>query len=162
MKAIKHIGIFFLLLVFLAGTTGVSFLHHICSSSKQDIVTVYPEIFKRSGSSCCAEESTGYACASHVNLSKDKMPLNIDGAPCCKSIASFIKLEILTIRVAKLVIHPEKAQLPVSPTILCQIPAFEQPLLQPAHFQFYSPPLFGRLLVHYLHQMKIPAHTCIA
>ncbi len=162
MKTIQRIGIIFMLLVFLFGTTGLSVLHHICNSSKENIVTVYPEFFKSSGSSCCADESTGYACSNHVAKSEDALPRQIDASPCCKSIVTFFKLEILTERVTKLQVNTESAKNPEYPVLICSLPAFEQPLLKPAHFQFYSPPLFGKVLVYYLHQMKIPAHPSLA
>jgi len=161
MKTLQRIGILFLLLVFLFGTTGLSVLHHICISSNKHYVTAYPEIFKNTGSSCCEEESTGYTSASHGNDPGKTMPQNISSEPCCKNIASFFKLQILTDRVEKLVLNTVSAQQPLFPVSVSQLPNVEQPLTQPAHFQFYSPPLFGKLLVHYLHQMKIPAHPAL-
>ena len=162
MKTIQRIGILFLLLVFLFGTTGLSVLSHFCSSSNHTTVTVYPELFNRSGSSCCAEESTGYACASGGNTPSGAMPGHIDETPCCKSIASLFKLEILTERIEKLLINNFLVQHPLYSVSLLLLETFEQPLLKPAHFQFYSPPLFGKVLVHYLHQIKIPDHSSIA
>ena len=161
-KTLQRIGILVLLAVFLFGTTGISVLHHICNSSNKHFVTAYPEIFKNAGSSCCEEESTGYASASHGDDPGATMPGNISSEPCCKNIASFFKLQILTERVEKLVLNTISEHQPPYPVSVSQVPNVEQPLLQPVHFQFYSPPLFGKLLVHYLHQIKIPAHPALA
>ena len=162
MKTLQRIGILFLLSVFLFGTTGISVLHHICSSSNKHYVTVYPEIFKNAGSSCCEDESTGYMSANHGYDSRWTMPQNISSEPCCKNIASFFKLQILTERVEKLKVNVVSAQQFLLPVSISLLPNVAQLFLQPAHFQFYSPPLFGKLLVHFLHQMKIPAHPSLA
>ena len=162
MKTIQRIGILFLLMVFLFGTTGISVLHHICNSSNKQYVTAYPEIFNNAGSSCCEEESTGYTSAIHGDGPDETMPQNIASEPCCKNIASFFKLQILTERVEKLVLNITSEHQPLYPVSVSPSPNVVQPLLQPVHFQFYSPPLFGKLLVHYLHQMKIPAHPVLA
>lgn len=163
MKTIQRIGILFLLLVFLFGTTGLSVFHHFCHSSNHGNVTLYPEIFQTSASSCCGEESTtGYACASHETFAADPLSQHIDAAPCCKSTSSFFKLEILTEKAGKLVLNTVSVQHPLYSVSLLLFETLEQPLLKPAHFQFYSPPLFGKVLVHYLHQMKIPDHSSIA
>ncbi|MEI7725546.1 MAG: hypothetical protein WCK09_10610 [Bacteroidota bacterium] len=159
MKTVQRIGILFLLLVFLFGTTGLSVFHHFCHSSNHGSVTLYPEIFHSSGSSCCDDEiTTGYACASHETFTTDPLSQHVDAAPCCKSTSTLFKLEILTEKVEKLVLNTFSEQPPLFSVSLNTMPLFELPLLKPAHYQFYSPPLFGKILVYYLHQMKIPAH----
>jgi hypothetical protein len=159
MKIVQRIGILFLLLVFLFGTTGLSVFHHFCHTSNQGNVTLYPELFQSPGSSCCGNESaTGYMCASYEPISADPLSQHIDASPCCKSTTTLFKLEILTEKVGKLVLRTVSEPQPLFSVSLITIQPFEQPLLKPAHFQFYSPPLFGKNLVHYLHQMKIPAH----
>ncbi|MCX6306336.1 MAG: hypothetical protein NT040_15330 [Bacteroidetes bacterium] len=162
MKTIQRTGVLLLLLVFLFGTTGISVFHHICSSSGQDNASVYPELFIRAGTSCCVDESTGYSCAHHETAAGSAEHHAVDAPPCCKSNLSFFKLEIPTERVEKLALNIDNAQLPLYPVILTMDRAAEQPPLMPAHFQFYSPPLFGKVLVHFLHQMKIPAHLSVA
>ena len=162
MKTLQRIAVLLLLMAFLFGITGLSVRHHICKSSNQTTVTVYPEIFKSSGSSCCEDESTGYSCAAYSNRALDVMPLNIDAAACCINRASFLKLEILSERIQKQALIVDHAPMPVYPVSISTEPTVEQPLLQPAHFQFYSPPLFGKALACYLHQLKIPDHTSIA
>ncbi len=156
MKTIQRIGILLLMLVFLFGTIGLSVLRHICNSSNTNTVTVYPEIFKSPGSSCCDDGPAGYACAGRGTSPGNTTPENIDPSPCCKSTTSFLKLEILTLTAGKLVLKDIAVTRPLFTISACRIPSYEQPLLNPAHFQFYSPPLFGIVLVHYLHQMKIP------
>jgi hypothetical protein len=156
MKTIQRIGVFFLLLVFLFGTTGISVFHHVCSSSNQDNVSVYPEFFKKSGSSCCADEETGYACSQRVNTSGEALAQHIDASPCCISIFSFFKLDILTVRADKLLIKDVLIQIPDdTDSIITDLPE-NHSFIVPCHFQFFSPPLFGKVLVYFLHQMKIP------
>jgi hypothetical protein len=162
LKAIQRIGILFILVVFLYGTTGLSVLDHSCNSSNERSVTIYPEIFKQAGSGCCTDGESGYACASHKYPVSNAFPENVDAQPCCKSIISFFKLEILTVRAEKLVVdnlYVQAQSFPVPADV--QIPNEQRPLT-PVHHQFYSPPLFGIRLVHFLHQMKIPAHLLLS
>ncbi|MCX6267084.1 MAG: hypothetical protein NTW16_06965 [Bacteroidetes bacterium] len=157
MKIIQRTGILFLLLVFLFGTTGLSVFHHVCNSSNEDNVSAYTGIFRGSGPSCCDDESTGYSCARPENLTGDAMPQNISAPPCCKSTISFLRLEIVTVRAEKLLLNVDKSLLTNFPLFLSLESMPDQPLLKPAHFQFYSPPLIsGKALVHYLHRIKIP------
>ncbi|MFZ4520582.1 MAG: hypothetical protein ACOYNC_02690 [Bacteroidales bacterium] len=163
MKIVQRIGTVLVLLVFLFGTTGISVFHHICNSSRQDNASVYPEIFVRAGTSCCVDESTGYTCAGHDHASQEISDhQTVDAIPCCKSIVSFFRLEVLTVRAEKLVLAFNQAPLAQYPVILTEKSTPEQPGVQPSHYQFYSPPLFGRVLVYFLHQIKIPVHHSIA
>ena len=162
MKIIQRIGVLLLLLVFLFGTFGISVFHHRCNSSNEDNTSVYPELFTKAGSSCCVDEETGYVCSGHETAPEDIYHQKVDAAPCCKSTFSFFKLEIITERAEKFVLNTENSQLPLYPAFLPEEPKLEQPVLTPAHFQFYSPPLFGKVLVYFLNQIKIPAFYAIA
>jgi hypothetical protein len=163
MRILQRIGILFLLIVFLFGTTGLSVFHHICNGSNEDNVSVYTGIFRTSGSSCCDNESTEYSCAPRGNFAKDEIPVNISEPPCCKSIISFFRLEIVTVRAEKLVLNTDKPHLPVYLPGLSLESIFDQPFLKPAHFRFFSPPLLsGKVLVYYLHRMKIHHHPSFA
>jgi hypothetical protein len=161
MNTVKHIGIIFLLFIFLFSTTGISILHHICNSSQNDEVTVYPELFKGHGSSCCEADESESAC--DIQSGADAhIPQNINAMPCCINIKSYLKLHFVTERSEKLVIN----------TVTTALPQFSQPLpeatvnasiiVPPHFFQFYSPPLFGKRLIHFLHQSKIPAHPVLS
>ncbi len=162
MKTIQRIAAFLLLLVFLFGTTGLSVFRHICHSSNENNTSVYPEFFKNAASSCCADELTGYTSAGSGKATESDPFQHFNPAPCCKIIISFFKLEILTVRVEKVVFHTFFSRYPLYAISLLQLPVFLQPLLQPAYFQYHSPPLFGKMLVQFLHQMKIPAHPFFA
>ncbi len=161
MKTVKRVGSIFFLLVFLFGTTGLTVLRHTCISSKQNNVTVFPEFFKSSDDGCCENETTGYAsacCSCHETAGTHPQ---VDSSPCCKSDLSFFKLEILTKTVDKLKLDVLNAFLHFRSNPLVSIPLFEQPVFEYAHYQFHSPPLFGRTLVYFLHQIKIPDHPSL-
>jgi hypothetical protein len=162
MKVVQRICVLFLLLVFLYGTTGMSVLHHSCNSSNEKTLTVYPELFKNAGSSCCSEDETGYVSGLHHCPSENGLPATVDAVPCCKSNISFFKLEILSERAYNAVIAQVGDLITMKAAPVISATAAEQPVLNTPYFQFYSPPLFGKLLIHYLHQMKIPAHSSIA
>ena len=158
MKTAKHIGIFFLLFVFLFSTMGISILHHVCNSSDHNDITVYPEFFKTPGSPCCGTSVEVSCCADDTGTAGDNAPQVISAMPCCVSINSYLKLDVLTIRSEKLIINNFTVLLSYDALPLHDF-ATEKSLSSPDNlFQFYSPPLTGKRLIHFLHQSKIPDH----
>ncbi len=162
MKIVKHIAVIFLLMIFLFSTMGISFLQHICNSSQNMDVTVYPGLFNAPVSSCCGEEEAEYAYRDQTGTEASSVPMNIDASPCCISINSFLRLEFASELTEKLVI---KSISVLTPQYLVPLeePTVNEILSIPASFfQFYSPPISGKRLIHFLHQAKIPAHLSIA
>ncbi len=158
MKTANRIGIFLLLLVFLFSTIGISILHQVCSSSHHNEITVYPELFKSTGSPCCGASAEVSCCDDDQGNQGDNASQVISAMPCCVSVNSYLKLEIPALRSEKLIINNFTV-------LLCHdaLPssdyASEECLSLPGTlFQFYSPPLTGKRLVHFLHQPKIPDH----
>ena len=157
METVKRIGILGLLMVFLFGITGLSIFHHTCSSSNQDKISVYAEIYKGAPVSCCEDETFG---SSPVNPAD--LPQNFQSAPCCKSTNYFLALQIISERLYRIEV---KDVTPISSPLPLPLPEFStdnQLLVHSVYFQFYSPPLFGKQLIHYLHQIKIPSHPDLA
>jgi hypothetical protein len=157
MKTVRHTGIFFLLFVFLFSSTGISILHHICSTSNNDLVSIYPEFFKTAGSSCCEPDEAN----SPVEPSESQIPQNFSAMPCCSNITSFLKLEIVTLRAEKLVINSFTTCVPQYTLALPEIKTNESFSIPGFFFQFYSPPLSGKRLIYFLHQSKIPPHPSL-
>lgn len=158
MKTAKHIGILFLLFVFLFSTMGISILHHVCNSSQHNDITVYPEIFKAPGSPCCGTTVEVTCCDDDPESEGDNASQVISAMPCCVSISSYLKLEIPTLRSEKLVISNFTAFLSHD-ALPSRDVTTEKSLSSPDNlFQFYSPPITGKRLIHFLHQSKIPDH----
>ncbi|MEI7500686.1 MAG: hypothetical protein WCK84_09595 [Bacteroidota bacterium] len=161
MNIAKQIGIIFLLIVFLFSTTGISILHHICNSSNNDTVTVYPEFFKISGC-CCEADDTNNDTNDQEDLIDSYIPQNISAMPCCSNINFFLKLEVVTLSTEKLVINSFKILLPQYSLPLPVATTDEFISVSNYIFQFYSPPLFGKRLIHFLHQIKIPSFPALS
>ena len=158
MKAIKRIGVIFLLAVFLFSSMGVSILHHICNISHTDDITLYPEFFQIPGSSCCEGDQEDSACISHDEMAKCCDRQDINATPCCVTINFFLKQEMVTIRAEKLTISSFPTPLLQYFLPVPEIAAIES-ISNPIQFlQFHSPPLSGKQLIHFLHQPKIPDH----
>jgi hypothetical protein len=162
MKVVQRIGALLILMVFLFGTIGLSVLRHRCNSSKQNSVTLYAEIFNRSQSSCCDDEPAVNASSCYHKFKGSEMSESIDPAPCCKSTISFFKLEIFSFRGDNKIFKIVPFDHSLFPLFFYEIEPYEQPDHVPAHFQFYAPPLFGKTLVYFLHQVKIPAHPSVS
>ena len=152
MKLIRQITGMLILLVFLYGTTGITVFHHVCNGSEEETTSLYPEIAGYSGPSCCADEDPG-----RVILPDPHAPLVMEPVPCCKSTSSYLKMRIITVRTEK-----------QEPVIITAIPSFvlpetpvcdnEQAFLYPSITRNHAPPPWsGKKLIHYLHQIKIPA-----
>ena len=153
MKIVRRIGIICFLLVFLFGITGISFYHHTCSSSNDDNVTVYPGIFEKPTLSCCENETTAQA-----GFTDSGSPVSIEATPCCKSISTYLKLQVITVRSYRLVLNLDNTLFTVFPLRDRVFPAIEQFFTKHFFLQFHPPPLAGRTLLQFLHQIKIPSH----
>jgi len=162
MKIVKQISIVFFLVIFLFGTTGISLVHHICTHSHQDDLSVYPELFKDSGTSCCDEEEGGSAGNNQKVTAGSSGLLNISAIPCCLRVHSFLKLAISPEVTKTLVVNPSAEIHPLFSISLTTLTAIEDLTVPAAFFQFYSPPLYGKRLIHFLHQPKIPTHPSFA
>lgn len=154
MKIIIRIGTLIIALVFLLGSTGISFYHHTCFSSNTQKTTVYPGIFKPAVSCCCGSTSD-----SDGNSGGDS---SIDVASCCKSVTSVIKLRPGYLPATNSIFFaPETTILAIvlNPTLSTE----DMPGIQTYRFfEFYSPPFTGKALVHFLHQLKVPSDPSIA
>jgi hypothetical protein len=162
MNILRRIGIFSFLVVFLFSTTGISILHHICNSSHHDDVTVYPEFFKGPGASCCEEDDAGAESNDQSEGMGSSDSLNIKAMPCCVNVNSFFKLQLPTVRAEKIAVNANVIIQPLFSLSLTEPVASESSGVPIRHFQFYSPPLFGRRLIHFLHQPKIPQPSVLS
>ncbi|MEI6683240.1 MAG: hypothetical protein WCO44_11460 [Bacteroidota bacterium] len=157
METVKRIGIIALLTVFLFGITGISVFHHACTSSNKEQVTVYAEIYRQAPVSCCEGEAF-----EPFRGHRDGMQQYLSAVPCCKSTNTFLALHIITERINALKLQ-QSAPLEKNTLVLLQEAIPENPArLQTIRFQFHSPPLYGTELIHYLHQIKIPALPAVA
>jgi hypothetical protein len=162
MNIIRRIGVFSILVVILFSTTGISILHHICNSSHHDDVTVYPGFFKDPATSCCEEDEVEAENSDQAACMESSASLNIKAMPCCVNVNSFLKLQLLTVRVEKIAVNVNVILAPLFSLSITEPAARESICVPIRHFQFYSPPLFGRRLIHFLHQPKIPQPSVLS
>lgn len=151
MKTIQRIGILFLLLVFLCGTTGISIFEHICTCKGKTEITIFPEIFDHNSSCCCSEGETELVSPDHAQL------CGLENADHCTNIKFFIKAAISPVPVI------------VYSFSFGDFNGFEFPL--PANIfsvenepaddlviqHGTSPPISGRQRIIAYHQSKVPA-----
>ena len=155
---IRKIAVFLILGIFLYTVTGVSVWHHHCNSSREDHIAFYPELFG-TGSSCCGEEETMPQNYSKSARQSDHQA--VEEAPCCKSTLTFLKADILPFTPGKTRIGGIESG---TMTPNCQINLFNavEPEPKPVWLRFHSPPpVYGKKLIHFLHQIKIPARHLV-
>ncbi|MCX6243952.1 MAG: hypothetical protein NTU98_04540 [Bacteroidetes bacterium] len=142
-----------LLLFFLAGNTGISFFVHTCGSTHKKDVFVFREIFHQQMACCCEENPSERMPASSGSEFNDD--------DCCRISHLFVKASFTALPVLEKITIPE--------TGITLFPDFallrsEQVLDSKASFipflDHSPPPLSGIRLVHFLHQIRIPAPVC--
>ena len=145
---LRNTILYFMLAVFLAGMNGVSFYVHECSSSNIREVFAFREIFEQKASCCCEDETCVVSPGAPI--------LSLSEQECCKSSLIYLKAAITALRV----ISPDDNN-EMTSDATADIPgfvpfdesctaAFVTPVV------YHPPPLAGRSLVLYLHQIKIP------
>lgn len=151
MKIFRSIGFILILLVFIFSTSGITFFQHVCQSSQKVQIAVYPELFDGQLSGCCTDEATGYS------DTPVKTTAQVDASPCCISSRSYLRLLILTDRSKDQVFTLQPLLLFLGPGLIPEPRIDTRIFSQNVFFEFYSPPLSGRLLIHFLHQIKLPS-----
>jgi len=143
-----------MIVVILAGTTGITFFIHTCSGSQKIEITAYPELFKHSFTCCCSDENTSQA----HNTSQ---LLGVKAPPCCKNQHLFLKSYVSTIPAAQsfsgstilFTVHPAD--------LLLQVTRYKQPAVADyIPWLDHSPPWSGKTLVYFIHQIRIPSPVC--
>jgi len=138
-----------LLIVFLTGTTGISFFIHECTSSQTTEVFPFPEILNNTVSCCCNEEiQQKFPCDDPVS--------SFSAPECCKNTHIYLKASFTGFPVFHK-FNPELVQKIISADLLnfsCKDQHIEIPVVY--HRVDHPPPRSGRILVNFLQQIKIP------
>ena len=151
MKTLQRIGIFSLLLVFLAGTTGLSIFEHICTCKGKIEITLFPEIFNHHSSCCCSDGEVELVTPDHAKL------CGLENADHCKNIRFFIKAAISPVPVfiySFSFTNSATHEFPLSHDVI--FVAYE-PADKLVIQHCTSPPISGRQRIIAFHQSKIPA-----
>jgi hypothetical protein len=152
-RILRSAAVCLLLLIFMAGSTGISFYIHTCGSSHKKEVLAFREIFHQKISCCCEADETAMVPEGTASAFNDE--------DCCRISHLFIKAPFIGFPVVEkvsltqfyFVAYPDLAFLSSQKT---QDPkASFTPFRDPS-----PPPLSGISLVHYLHQVRIPEPAC--
>ena len=144
----------FMMLILLAGTTGITVLQHVCNSGKTREIKAMDGISLESASVCgCEEDEAG------PPVGNDTDGVSLNASPCCISFTTFFRISFTTITTGPLFMVPLFDFQPVFNTNLTAKSLFD--LIKPDQpfFRFHSPPLTGMKLLVSLHQIKIPASS---
>jgi hypothetical protein len=146
-KAIRNSLIFLMLAAFLTASCGVSFYVHECRSSQTRDVFAFPEIFNQRSSCGCEEVATGPAPDPFISFHEQD---------CCKTSHVYLKAKISGLPVfsqaeGKLLFTAAQVDLP-GLTLVNE----KSPQIKEVISFYHPPPLYGKELIHFLHQIKIP------
>jgi len=151
-RALKRTGAAGFLVIYLIGVTGLSVSRHTCSMSNRETVAFYAGIYRKAPGSCCGDEDACMAGSSHPGLI-----LSFNAIPCCRNVNTFLVLNVPTENQDRLAL-PGISPVPAPPSQPAANSRFEPcPVVQYIFYRYHSPPRSGKQLVHYLHQIKIPA-----
>ena len=142
--------VFLMLAVFLTGTTGVSFYVHECSSSNKREVVAFPELFNNTVSCCCAEEMQGIALS-------DEPVSSFSEPECCQNTHVYLKASFTGFPLFYQ-FNPEVLQKSFPAGFLSM--QHNEKVLEIISFTprvDHPPPRSGKILIHFLQQVKIPA-----
>jgi hypothetical protein len=148
--AVRISFLFLVLVIFITWTTGVSFYIHECNSSHKKEVVAFPEIFNNNISCCCQDEIHG-SITSYEPVSSFSEP------ECCRNTHVYLKASFTGFPMFYQ-FNPEVLQkvilldfLSVQHNENVEEIAFFAPRVD------HPPPRSGKILIHFLHQVKIPA-----
>ena len=147
----KHTVTFLILLLFLAGTLGISAREHICNSSKKVTVTLFPELGNPVSGCCCSFSFTGQGPSSGSDDQR-----TIGDQACCKTIHLFLKAAFLSLQ-----LHLRSLQIPDPVTGIVLLtdnncPESSEFLSLSSFYTDTGPPVSGRQRILAWHQCKIP------
>jgi hypothetical protein len=146
-KAIRNSLVFLMLAAFLTATSGISFYIHECRSSQTKDVFVFPEIFNQR-SACGCDEAVAKPAADPF--------ISFHEPDCCKTSFVYLKAKIAGLPVFSLT-EGKPLLIAVPAVVPGMIPDTEKTPETGEVISFYHPPpLSGRELIHFLHQIKIP------
>ena len=154
-RIFKSTSILLFLLVFLAGSAGISLSVHTCGDSHKKNVLVFKEIFNQKFACCCEEN---IASQKDRDLSANAEYSDND---CCRISHLFIKvlftgfpvLEKFSVPQFDFPVYTEMANLKL--TSLQDSKLSYQPFSDPS-----PPPLSGIKLIISIHQIRIPESVC--
>ncbi|MCX6248170.1 MAG: hypothetical protein NTW10_10570 [Bacteroidetes bacterium] len=150
-RIFRSAAVFLLLLIFLAGSTGISFFVHTCGSSHKKDVFAFREIFHQDIGCCCVENDAAKTPPGTSSYSDDG---------CCKTSHLFVKAPFIGFPVTeKLTVNLSVVELPMfSPSQ--PSPSEDSGISFVPYTDTSPPPLSGITLVYFLHQIRIPAPAC--
>jgi hypothetical protein len=142
--------LFVVLLIFFTWTTGVSFYIHECNSSHKKEIIVYPEILNKSASCCCVA-GVGANIPTFEPFSSYNEP------ECCKNTHIYLKASFTGFPTFYQ-FSPEVLQ-KIVPSDFLSVRQNEK--LNGVAFIAsrvdHPPPRSGKILIHFIQQVKIPA-----
>jgi hypothetical protein len=153
MNLLHRTGTLILLLVYLAGSVGLSVTHHLCSAGhKTEIVQIEGVNVAGTGTQCCCHEQEHNETAERPFCGD----LSFTATPCCSEVTEYLRLEIVSHHPGNLISNipvPDWFTLPVLVPALSDLSGenFRIPDI-PAN----PPPHDGTNRVYLFHQIKIP------
>jgi hypothetical protein len=150
-RTLRFSAVCMLIFIFLAGSTGVSFYFHTCGSSHKKEVFIYREIFHQKMDCCCDNNPPERNSGKETSFSDEN---------CCRISHLFVKAPFLGFPVDQQLLTPIHL-IDLPDFQLCQFLSFQDSIESFIPFNDTSPPpLSGINLVHFLHQIRIPAPVC--
>jgi hypothetical protein len=150
-KVLSYIGSFLLLAVILHGSAGMTFSFHSCSVAMTTEVSIYPELFSNR-TACCCQADVSATASFPAPTGAD----GLDASECCRISKAFYKVAIFgNDEKIKIVATQSDLLYPIE-SVLKNFPLSNEFNTSVVIIDDPSPPLYGKQLVYFLNQPKIP------
>lgn len=154
-KLLTYIVSFTALILFLVSSTGISFVIHHCFTAQTEHIQFFANTYKCETETEAVKLKPSCCCAKHAAAHEDKSLLHLGKSDCCKNTYQFLKMtyqyeNTLTV-IQQIVAH--------TPFISRLIAVSSNSIETLTHHQLYHPPplqMFGKYLIHFIHNLKIP------
>ena len=155
-RIFKSTSVLLLLLVFLAGSTGISLSVHTCGDSHKKDVLVYKEIFNQRFTCCCEENM-----ASQDGRDRPSPYTEYSDNDCCRISHLFIKTPFAGFPVLEKILVPQFDFPVYTEMVNLKLASQQDSKSSCQHFSDHSPPpLSGIKLIISIHQIRIPESVC--
>jgi hypothetical protein len=154
-KIITNIISFTAILLFLASSTGISFVIHHCYTAQTEHIRFFADTYKCKTETEIEQPQASCCCEKHSLASEDKSLVHLGKSECCKNTYQFLKINYQYesgISTVKQLI----AEIPVLAAINSHLLYNNKISNDP--YLYHPPPLLmvGKYLIHFLHKLKIP------
>ncbi|MFZ4402117.1 MAG: hypothetical protein ACOYO1_18955 [Bacteroidales bacterium] len=154
-KVITNIISFTAILLFLASSTGISFVIHHCYTAQTEHIKFFADTYKCKTETEIEKPHASCCCEKHNAASEDKSLIHLGKSECCKNTYQFLKINYQY----ESGVSTVKQLISIIPVFININFSLDDNNKYQDYQQLYHPPpllMVGKYLIHFIHNLKIP------